>query len=127
MQILEKKLIEVHEFVKEDNQIEILAAGLFIESPQEMVFLFGGMYSQYKKILPSSYYLQHIMMQQAINKKIFRFNFYGIEGNYTGNDGVLNFKKGFGGIVEEQMGVFTSILQPVKYKIYQTIKRLIIR
>ncbi|MHC5227325.1 peptidoglycan bridge formation glycyltransferase FemA/FemB family protein [Enterococcus sp. LJL99] len=125
LQRLEKCLATVHDFVKNENQIEILAVGLFIERPQEMLFLFGGMYDQYKKILSSSYYLQHIMMKKTIQKGIPRYNFYGIEGVYDGSDGVLNFKKGFGGIVEERLGNYIGITQPVKYKIYRTIKKLI--
>ncbi|EIY5962562.1 aminoacyltransferase [Enterococcus faecalis] len=121
---LEKRLEDVQEFLplNEKNKNKILAVGLFIECPEDMIFLFGGMYKQYKNFLSPSYFLQHIMMKQAIDKGLTWFNLYGVEGVYDGSDGVLNFKKGFGGVVEEQLGTYRLIVNPIKYNIYQVMK-----
>lgn len=122
---LKKRLEDVQEFLTltEKNQKEILAVGLFIERPQGMLFLFGGMYDQYKNFLSPSYFLQHAMMKQSIEKNLNRFNFYGIEGVYDGSDGVLNFKKGFEGVVEEQLGSYMLVTNPFKYSIYTAMKK----
>ncbi|WP_258529195.1 aminoacyltransferase [Enterococcus faecalis] len=121
---LEKRLEDVQEFLplNEKNKNKILAVGVFIECPEDMIFLFGGMYKQYKNFLSPSYFLQHIMMKQAIDKGLTWFNLYGVEGVYDGSDGVLNFKKGFGGVVEEQLGTYRLIVNPIKYNIYQVMK-----
>lgn len=63
-----------------------------------------------------------IMMKQAIDKGLTWFNLYGVEGVYDGSDGVLNFKKGFGEVVEEQLGTYLLIVNPIKYNIYQVMK-----
>ncbi|MCB8501398.1 aminoacyltransferase, partial [Enterococcus faecalis] len=67
--------------------------------------------------------LQHAMMKQSIEKNLNRFNFYGIEGVYDGSDGVLNFKKGFEGVVEEQLGSYMLVTNPFKYSIYTAMKK----
>lgn len=122
---LKKKIIETQEFLTTKESEQALAVGLFIDMPQETLFLFGGMYNKYKNFLSPSYYLQHVMMEQSIFKGIERYNFYGIEGIYDGSDGVLNFKKGFEGIVEEKVGTYTLVTSPIKYNMYCALKKII--
>lgn len=123
---LEVRLEEIKDIMKEDiEEEEILAAGLFIENAREMLFLFGGMYDRYKNFLSPSYYLQHAMMEKTIEKGLSRYNFYGISGIYDGSDGVLNFKKGFEGIVEEQVGTYTLVVNTQKYQLYRMLKNLV--
>jgi alanine adding enzyme len=120
---LTKRFREAQKFITSDAKKQILAVGLFIEMPQEMLFLFGGMYDQYKNFLSPAYFLQHQMLKAALNKGITRYNFYGIAGIYDGSDSILNFKKGFKGIVEEQVGTYTLIVRPFKYHLYILAKK----
>ena len=44
-----------------------------------------------------------------------RANFYGIDGDFSENNKLLEFKSGFGVDIEEYVGGFRLILQPGKY------------
>lgn len=96
-----------------------MATGLFIESPQGMVFLSGGMYGHYKNFLSPSYYLQHVMIQQAIAKGLTRI--HGINNVYDDSKEFSNFKKSFKGEEEEQLGTYTLIISSLKYMLYKKI------
>jgi lipid II:glycine glycyltransferase (peptidoglycan interpeptide bridge formation enzyme) len=51
-----------------------------------------------------------------------RANFYGIDGDFSENNKLLEFKSGFGVDIEEYVGGFRLILQPGKYRLAQTKK-----
>lgn len=38
---------------------------------------------------------------------------------------MLNFKKGFEGIVEEKVGTYTLVTSPIKYNMYCALKKII--
>lgn len=62
------------------------------------------------------------MIQHAKRAQIDRYNFYGITGDFTPDAkdyGVLQFKKGFGGYVEELVGDFIYPTRPLLYRLYQ--------
>lgn len=127
----EDELRTVHVRMEEATQLAnetpgdvILAGALFAIEPTEVVYLFSGTYEKYKKFY-APYLIQDYMMQEAITRKIPRYNFYGVDGLYDGSDGVLKFKDSFNGRVEERFGVYTKVVSPVKYKSYQAIKKLI--
>ena len=46
-----------------------------------------------------------------------RANFYGIDGDLSDNNKLLEFKSGFGVDIEEYVGGFRLILQPGKYRL----------
>ena len=46
-----------------------------------------------------------------------RANFYGIDGDCSENNKLLEFKSGFGVDIEEYVGGFRLILQPGKYRL----------
>lgn len=85
-----------------------LSVAMFIEYNREVSYLFGGSYKQYMKFY-SQYLLQDYMIKYAIQNGYKRYNFYAITGIFDKKDkayGVYDFKKGFGGVVEEYIGDF---------------------
>ncbi|MBY7664016.1 aminoacyltransferase [Staphylococcus agnetis] len=98
-----------------------LAAAIFAETKDEMVYLFSGSDPEFNKFM-GSYVLQWHMIQHAKQQHIDRYNFYGITGDFSPiaeDYGVLQFKKGFGGYIEELVGDFICVTHPLLYRIYQ--------
>ncbi|GAK30950.1 methicillin resistance factor FemA [Weissella oryzae SG25] len=102
----------------------VVAGAVFLETPNEMTYLYSGTYDEYKQYY-GPYALQDHMMQLALEHKIPRYNFYGISGIFDGSDGVLNFKVGFGGRVEKRYGQFILPVKPFSYALYTGLKRIL--
>lgn len=80
-----------------------LAAAMFVNDGQEMVYLYSGSVRKLQKY-GGAHLIQWQMLQEAIKTGCKKYNFYGVypvEGN-----GVYNFKLGFRGRVEELLGTF---------------------
>ena len=79
---------------------------MFMMFGDEIIYLFSGNVDKYNNFY-SQYLIQWIMIKYAIENKYKKYNFYGISGKFNpGEDGVYEFKKGFGGHVEEYIGDF---------------------
>ena len=66
------------------------------------------------------------MIRYAIENHIPRYNFYGISGNFdkeASDYGVYEFKRGFGGQVEQLLGEFILPVNKAVYKLYKTVKK----
>ncbi|NMM98937.1 aminoacyltransferase [Bifidobacterium olomucense] len=115
----EKRLAEAAEFAK-DGDVLPAAASLFVEHPQEFVYLFSGSVEQYKPFYASAL-IQHWAMSKCLELGVTRYNFYGISGVFDDpNDegrGVLEFKQGFNGYVEELIGEFTLPVSKPRYMV----------
>ena len=127
----ENKIKEVEELKKEKGNVIPLSAAMFILYGDEIVYLFSGSYEEYMKFC-GQYRLQWEIIKYAADHGYKRYNFYGIQDvfNPQGKDyGVYEFKKGFGGYVEELLGSYIIDID-FKSKIYnllRKIKRLIKR
>lgn len=108
------------------NQDLILAASLFIYTPQETVYLFSGSYTEFNKFYAPAV-LQEYVMLESLKRGIFFYNFLGITGNFDHSDGVLRFKQNFNGYIVRKMGTFRYYPNPFKYKLIQLGKRLLNR
>lgn len=100
--------------LKANGANPILAVGLFISHANEMVFLAGGSYDDYASFR-APFSLHWFAMQQAMQAGITRYNFYGTNGEFSGNPeqhGVYLFKRGFGGVSEERIGYFSLVSTP---------------
>ncbi|UEX89417.1 aminoacyltransferase [Staphylococcus ratti] len=118
---LEKDIVEAQQLrVKYGDTLD-LAAAIFAENNNELVYLFSGSDPIFNKFM-GNYVLQWHMIQHAKSQNLERYNFYGITGNFSKEAkdyGVLQFKKGFGGYVEELVGDFICVTNPLIYRIYQ--------
>ncbi len=102
---LNNRLKEVEKY--KEKMIPI-SASMFMLFGDEVVYLFSGNVDKYNNFY-SQYLIQWIMIKYAIDNKYKKYNFYGIKGTFENGknaDGVYEFKKGFGGHVEELIGLF---------------------
>ena len=100
-----------------------IAAGVFVKSKRETVYLFAGNDPKYLKF-NAIYLMIWRQMQEAMKKKTPLFNFYGIEGKFDGSDSILGYKKGFNGLVQEYLGQWILVTNPLKYNSVRALKKL---
>lgn len=114
-----KRIEKAKQHIAEDGDVVPVAASLFIVHPHEMVYLMSGSNDKYAKFYAPTA-LQHYAMSWCVEHGIDRYNFYGISGYFdddphTEGHGVLEFKQGFNGYVEELPGEFTLPLDGFRY------------
>ncbi len=110
---LREKIKEMSE--KKSDKPIIMAGAVFINYGSELVYLSSGAYVEYGKFCPT-YAIQLYAMRYAIKHKLPIYNFYGTKSSISGHpemDGIYNFKKGFNGYLEEQIGYFYKNIRPV--------------
>ena len=124
---LQRRFDEAEPLRREGQPVVPVAASLFAWSAHEMVYLFSGTLERYKPFY-GSFALQEHAMRLAIERGITRYDFYGIDGVFDDPDdpgrGVLMFKQGFGGYVEELVGEFTLPVRPLRFRIIQLARRM---
>lgn len=99
---LTNRLREVEKY--SDEMIPI-SASMFMLYGNEVIYLFSGNVDKYNNFY-AQYLIQWQMIKYAVENKYLKYNFYGIKGEFDKKDGVYEFKKGFGGHVEEFIGDF---------------------
>ncbi|MDR0690667.1 MAG: aminoacyltransferase [Streptococcaceae bacterium] len=118
LQTYEERIKEAEIFLQKVGTGDVLLAGaLFIIGQREVIYLFSGTYEQYKNFY-APFLIQDVMLNFAVKHNIPRYNFYGIDGTFDGQDGILKFKQSFSGFIEEEIGAFNLVIRPVKYKMY---------
>ena len=114
-----KRIETAHGYIADDGEKIPAAAALFIWHPRECVYLFSGSNQKYAKFYAATA-IQHHVMLECLERGCNRYNFYGINGVFDdpkdSGRGLLEFKQGFGGYVEELMGSFTLPVKPIVYK-----------
>jgi alanine adding enzyme len=99
-----------------------ISAALFIIYADECVYFHSGNNAEYIKFL-GSYALQDYMFKYCLDKKISKYNFLGFEAVFDKPNGVLDFKRGFRGFIEELPGSFDLPIKTLKYKLYRFLKK----
>ena len=120
-----KKIEETKKIKEEKGNIVPLSAAMFILYGDEIIYLFSGSYEEYMSFC-GQYRLQWEIIKYAAEHGYKRYNFYGIQDvfNPKGKDrGVYEFKKGFGGYVEELLGSFILPISS-KYKLYNGLRKV---
>ena len=121
----QQKISQIEQLKKAQGPIIVLAGAMFMLYGDEIVYLFSGSYEAYMNFC-GQYALQWDIIQYALAHNYRRYNFYGIKDVFDkkGKDyGVYDFKKGFGGYVEELLGSFEIGFHPL-YKIYNLLKKI---
>ena len=123
-----KKIKEVKELKKAKGNIIPLSAAMFVLYGDEIVYLFSGSYAEYMQFY-GQYRIQWEIIKYAVEHKYRRYNFYGIKDIFDKNGdgyGIYEFKKGFGGYVEELVGSFELSLSPLNslYHLLSNIKHI---
>ena len=99
---------------KEDKAV--VAGRILIYHPNEVVSFISGTTQRYKK-LNGMTFLQDWLLEDCLQRGVMRANFYGIDGDFSENNKLLEFKSGFGVDIEEYVGGFCLILQPGRYRL----------
>lgn len=124
----EKRLTEAAEYAK-DGDVLPAAASLFVEHARETVYLFSGSVEKYKPFYASALIQHDAMLHLCVERGVTRYNFYGINGVFDDPEdegrGVLEFKQGFNGYVEELMGSFVLPVRPLTFKLKTALRKLL--
>lgn len=103
-----------------------LAAAMFVVSDYEVVYLFSGSDSRFKRY-KAPYAIQWEMIMYCLKHHIHRYNFYGISGDFreeADDYGVFLFKKGFHAEVVELLGDFLYIDRKGIYNLYEMLRKV---
>lgn len=123
----QKKQAEIDDLRAQATGGQILVAGsFFFHVGDELIYMTSSSDERYKAFY-GPYAIQEWALTYAIKHQIPRYNFYGTKGSYMGADdheGVYQFKRGFGGVIEEQIGYFQLNTRPLMAKLLQAVKRL---
>lgn len=129
------QLLEIQEAIahaqKEEKELAVLkekepleriplASGIFLETPSEMVYLFGGSRPDLARYM-GAYANQKTMIHLALDHGLQRYNFWGISGNFQPDEdgyGVFFFKKNLGATVGEYCGEFVKVLNPLTGRLF---------
>lgn len=126
LEVMTQKLEDFHQLKLVYDGVLPLSAALFIENDREIVYLFSGSDDSLRK-WKGSYAIQWHMIQYAVKKKVERYNFYGISGNFhedAQDYGVYIFKKGFHAEIIELPGNFMNVKRKFWYVVYKGLKRM---
>lgn len=118
-----KKITVLEGDVKEYGEKKIIAGGWYMLYGKEVVYLFGASYKPFMKY-NSQYLLQYEMIKFATENGYEKFNFYGIDGNFSEdskNYGLFDFKRGFNADVHELIGEFDLVIDKTKFNLYELI------
>lgn len=128
LEAAEKRLAEAAEYAK-DGDVLPAAASLFVEHARETVYLFSGSVEKYKPFYASALIQHDAMLHLCVERGVTRYNFYGINGVFDDPEdegrGVLEFKQGFNGYVEELMGSFVLPVRPLTFKLKTALRKLL--
>lgn len=121
-QKLDEKIIHYQKIIDTDGKRIILGGIIYMIYNKEILSLFGGCYEKYKEFL-SFYTIHWEMIKYAIKNGYTKYNFYGISGDFKNKKdelyGLYDFKRGFGGNVEEYIGEFDLIINKPLYFLYK--------
>ncbi|MDR2799028.1 MAG: aminoacyltransferase [Bifidobacteriaceae bacterium] len=99
-----------------------ISASLFVIYAGQCIYFHSGNDMNYIK-LSGSYALQDYMFKYCLENKIPIYNFLGFDAVFDKPNGVLDFKRGFKGFIEELPGSFELPIKPFKYKLYSILKK----
>lgn len=118
----EKEMLEQIKKESKSNVIQ-LANMIIVYLDEQAIYFLGGSSTKYQKI-PGAFMIQFEAMKRVIQRNIPSYNFFGVQGNFDGSDGVLRFKKNFNGYIIQKVGSFIYYPYPGKYKTIQFLKNI---
>ncbi|GFH42911.1 methicillin resistance factor FemB [Lactococcus hodotermopsidis] len=102
----------------------ILAAAQFFIMPNEVLYMFSGMYSQFAQF-SAPFLIQANMMRYAFEHKIDFYNFLGVNAPDKSDQGVLKFKQNFKGFIWQSSGNYELPINPLLNKMTEFFKTLV--
>lgn len=120
-----QKYEEAQKTEAEHGSLIEMAASFFIIYDNEIIYLYSAADDEFRRYY-APYAIQLEIIRYALAHQIPRYNFYGISGNFSkeaSDYGVYEFKRGFGGQVEQLLGEFILPVNKVAYALYRTVKK----
>ena len=117
---LKKDLEKIKEYKKEFGDKKVLGGILFLIYGNEVLSLLGGTLDDVMQF-KSAYTIHYAGVKEAVERKLDRYNFYGITGDFSKDNplyGLYLFKKSFGGHVSELLGEYDLVISNFWYKTY---------
>lgn len=93
----------------------VVASDLCFVHGGEIVSFLAGTVEAYRKMNGATA-VNGWIMEECLRRGIDRFNMYGVDGDFSANNHLLNYKAGFGIEVEEYIGGFKKVLNPLKFR-----------
>ena len=118
---LKQELDKIKEYKKEYGDKKILGGILFLIYGNEVLSLHGGTLDDVMHF-KSAYTIHYAGIKEAVERKMDRYNFYGITGDFSKDNplyGLLLFKKSFGGHVVELLGEYDLVISKFWYSTYK--------
>lgn len=108
----DKNIAAVNSLKRANTTRIYLSGATFVTYNGEMTYLFSGSYEEYFGFCAAQL-IQHYAQTKALSYGINRYNYYGTMGKHSGqsDEGILNFKKGFGGRLLEQPGNYSLMVR----------------
>ena len=100
-----------------------VAGRVIFDHPNETVSFISGTVQKYRRMNAMTV-LQDDLLTKCLKKGIRRVNFYGMAGDFSKENHLLEFKSGFGVKVEEYIGGFRYVVDPVAYRRQQAVRLL---
>ncbi len=124
LEINAKKTQEAERLRKQYGAVIPMASAFFTLYDNEAVYYASAAEEEFRNYY-APYAIQWYMLKECIRRGIPRYNFYAVSGDFSENAvdyGVYEFKKGFGGTVEQTVGDFTLVLNRPVYALYEKLK-----
>lgn len=104
-----------------------IAANIIIDFSQTRTYLHGATSNLHRNVM-AQYHLHWFLMQNAKQKKMDSFDFWGIAPEGSSSDhpwfGITRYKKGFGGQEVRMPGTFELPTKHIWYSVYRLIKKI---
>ncbi|MGX7048551.1 peptidoglycan bridge formation glycyltransferase FemA/FemB family protein [Pseudolactococcus piscium] len=124
---LEKLHEELSKFVGiYGDQDVILSAAQFFVMPNEVIYMFSGMYDEFREF-SAPFLIQDYMLKYAYAHQIDQYNFMGVNAPDNPDQGVLKFKQNFKGYIWQSSGNYELVIKPLINKITEALKKIIAR
>lgn len=98
---------------KKENK-ELVSSRVVFYHPNETVTFVSGTIQENRR-LNGMTVMQDWQLAECLRRGQKRINFYGLEGDFTKKNKLLEFKSGFGVEVEEYVGGFKYVIRPLAY------------
>ncbi|MBR6895162.1 MAG: peptidoglycan bridge formation glycyltransferase FemA/FemB family protein [Lactococcus sp.] len=118
---------DLTEFVRiYGDQDVILSAAQFFVMPNEVIYMFSGMYDEFREF-SAPFMIQDYMLKYAYAHQIEHYQFMGVNAPDNPDQGVLKFKQNFKGYIWQSSGNYELVIKPILKKITELLKVILKR
>lgn len=119
LEAAQRRLADAEQIRAEHGDDVVLAASMFIHTPNELVFLTSGAFAEFNSLY-GIYLIHRRMLEWSVENNVKWYNFWGIAKDFSPEadaGGVLKFKRHFNGDVEEYLGTYDAPIRPLLAKL----------